>query len=212
MNVRDIIDLMGNLSIGNDNVTNTEQTIFLKYLNLAHFELYRATASLNQRIIINETISNVAGTNEWILSKTPLLILKVFVPTLNKDLQKLSLYDLMDLDPGFVRTGSSEGFYVQGNIIKFYPAQTSVYSANIWHVPEPTSLNINDSSSDIPYPEFYHSILADGALYYLFLDEEGFKNNQKQVETKQRWVKGKSSLASYFYNLSGRPLSTFSSL
>lgn len=212
MNVRDIIDLMGNLSIGNDNVTSTEQTIFLKYLNLAHFELYRAIASINQSIIVNEIVSNAAGINEWVLSKIPLLILKVYVPILQRYLSYLSLYDLMNFDPALTKVGVPEGFYTQRDIIKFYPTQTSLYSANIWYVPEPTSLNINDPSSSIPYPESYHSVLVDGALYYLFLDEEGFKNNQKQVETKQRWSKGKTSLVSYFYNSSGRPLTTFSSL
>lgn len=212
MNVRDIIDLMGNLSIGNDNVTSTEQTIFLKYLNLAHFELYRATASLNQRIIIHETVSNNENENDWLLSKTPFLVLKVYVPILYKALEYISLYDLMNLDPDFTRTGNPYYYYVQGNVIKLQPAQTSVYSANIWYVPEPVPLNINDSASSIPYPEFYHSILADGALYYLFLDEDGFKNTQKQIEAKERWSQEKSSVISYFYNMSGKPISTFSNV
>jgi len=38
--VSEIIDLMGHLSIGRDNVSADEEKIFLKYINLAHFELY----------------------------------------------------------------------------------------------------------------------------------------------------------------------------
>lgn len=212
MNVLDIINLMGNLSIGNDNVTSTEQAIFLKYLNIAHFELYRATANINQSILLSENVSNDPNQNEWTLTRNPLLIYKVYIPSLTRGLQYLSLYEIMEKDPDLTKTGLPYHYFVQDNIVKLQPVQTSVYPAVIWYVPEPISLNINDSASDIPYPAFYQSILADGALYYLFLDEDGFKNTQKQMEAKERWSKGKSSLISYFYNMSGKPISTFSNV
>lgn len=212
MNVLDIINLMGNLSIGNDNVTNNEQTIFLKYFNIAHFELYRATANINQSILVSETITNDPNKNEWALSQNPLLVYKVYVPSLNRYLKYLSLYEIMEKDPDLTKTGAPYHYFVQGKIIKFQPVQTSVYSAVIWYVPEPVPLNINDSASSIPYPELYHSVLVDKALEYLFLDEEGFKNTQKQLEAKKRASKGQSSLISYFYNMSGKPISTFSNV
>lgn len=212
MNVLDIINLMGNLSIGNDNVTNTEQYIFLKYLNIAHFELYRATANINQSILVSETITNNPNQNEWPLSQAPLLVYKVYIPSLTRGLKYLSLYEIMEKDPDLSKTGVPYHYFVQGNIVKLQPVQTSVYSAVIWYIPGPTEFAITSSSSDIPYPEFFQSILADGALYYLFLDEDGFKNTQKQMEAKERWSKGKSSLISYFYNMSGKPISTFSNV
>jgi hypothetical protein len=72
---------MGHLSLGNDNINATERAIFLQYLNLAHFELYQGTASLNQALYdfeeidkaqlasskLSETVSSQMGTQAKML-------------------------------------------------------------------------------------------------------------------------------------------------
>jgi hypothetical protein len=63
---------------------------------------------------------------------------------------------------------------------------------------------------DIPHPVY--PVLADGALYYLFQEEGGFKNTQKELEARKRWETGKSRLLSYLYTSSGQTFSTFSSV
>ena len=40
MTVVQILTLMGSLSFGDKNITETETSLFLNYLNLAHLELY----------------------------------------------------------------------------------------------------------------------------------------------------------------------------
>jgi hypothetical protein len=82
----------------------------------------------------------------------------------------------------------------------------------VWYVPQPSSLSEETEEGDIPYPVAYHPVLADGALYYLFQEEGGFKDAQKDVQARVRWETGKSRLLSYLYNSSGQTFSTFSSV
>jgi hypothetical protein len=68
------------------------------------------------------------------------------------------------------------------------------------------------AEAEIPYPVAYHPVLADGALYYLFQEEGGFKDAQKDIQARVRWETGKSRLLSYLYYSSGQAFSTFSSI
>jgi len=209
MNVLDILNLMGTLSIGNDNITASEQAIFLQYLNLAHFELYQGTANLNQNLLIRENLSNEEGSNEIELSQMPFLVNSVYISSLKQKLTRLSMADVIERDPDLSETGSPEYYFVQNNIVQFYPVQTAIFPIVAWYTPNPSSFTIATLEADIPYPVSYHPVLADGGLYYLFQDAGGFKNIQKENEAKARWERGKSKLLSYLYNSSGQRFSTF---
>ena len=210
MIVASLLTLMGHLSLGNDNISTAERAIFLHYLNLAHFELYQVTATFNQDLIVFETLTNVQGENTVTLARSPYAMQSVYDQTHQKKLTRISLADLLKKDPAFKATGYPLQYFLHSRVIHFYPLQTAVMSVKVGYVPQPVLLT--EQEQEIPYPLAYHPVLVDGALYYLFQEEGGFKNAQKATEAERRWDTGRSRLLSYLYNASGETLSTFSSV
>jgi hypothetical protein len=212
MHVSALLTLMGHLSLGNDNVTPVERAIFLQYLNLAHFELYQITATFNQDLLIFETLANDPGENTVTLKHPPYAIQSLYDQTRQKKLTRISLSDLLEKDPAFKATGYPYQYYLQGQKVAFYPVQTAGMTVKVSYTPQPLPFTEHTPEPDIPYPLAYHPVLVDGALYYLFQEEGGFKNAQKAVAAEQRWNQGQSRLLSYLYNTSGETLSTFMSV
>ena len=212
MQVSGLLTLMGNLSLGNDNITQVERAIFLQYINLANLELYQVTANFNQNLLIKETVANQAGLNYAQLSGTPYLVNSVYDLTHQRQLRQISLTDAIERDPAFVSTGNPCQYFVRQDMIRFVPVQTAVTSIKVWYVPQPITLTEQTPEQDIPYPLAYHPVLVDGALYYLFQEEGGFKNLQKAQAAQGRWELGKERLIAYLYNSSGTSFSTFSSV
>jgi hypothetical protein len=231
MKVSELLTLMGHLSVGNDNVTPTERAIFLQYLNLAHLQLYQETANFNQDLLIIENFpaqpqeagNGQAGDgqrpNSITLSKMPYLVSSVYTLADKKPLRRLSVGEAADLAfdqslPGTsaLGTGTSLAYVVQQNVISFVPDPKSAIPVIVWYVPQPSPLTEATEEAEIPYPVAYHPVLADGALYYLFQEEGGFKDAQKDVQARVRWETGKSRLLSYLYYSSGQTFSTFSSI
>ena len=205
MRIAELLELMGHLSIGNDNITPTEQAIFLQYLNLAHLELYQETANFNQDLLIKEELACEEGATSVKLSRTPYLISAVYRG--NSPLSRLSIGE--DTNRG---VSSVSAYSVRKDTIHFVSSQTSAVPITVWYVPQPSPLTEATDEADIPYPIAYHPVLADGGLYYLFQEEGGFKNTQKELEAKKRWEIGKSRLLSYLYSSSGQTFSTFSNV
>ena len=216
MQVSALLSLMGNLSLGNDNITKEEWTIFLQYLNLAHLELYQVTANFNQDLLTHVTLANPAGSNQVQLPEIPYLVNSVYDLTHQRQLHKVCLSEViakdLEQDPLSNNTGHPTKYFVQKDILQFVPMQTAITAIKIWYIPQPIILAENTPEQDIPYPFAYHPVLVDGALYYLFQEEGGFKNLQKAVDAKERWEVGQTKLLSYLYNASGAVLSTFSSV
>lgn len=212
MQVSDLLGLMANLSVGLDNTTPTERTIFLQYLNLAHFELYQETANFNQDLILQENLANPENTNTVKLSQIPYVMNAVYDVTHKQTLNRISRADLVSLDPALAATGTPEKYFIQKDSLQFYPTQTAVTQVSVWYTPQPSLLTENTDESKIPYPPAYHPVLVDGGLYYLFQQEGGFKNTTKENEAGARWQIGKTRLLSYLYTSSGEFLPTFSNV
>jgi hypothetical protein len=212
MQVSDLITLMGTLSVGSDNVTASERAIFLQYLNLAHFQLYQETSAWNDDILVNQTSKNDGGSTTIILEKTPFSMNSVYDITNQNSLKQRSIRDILEEDPYFEATGFPNSFFIQNNILTLYPTQNKSVEVKIWYTPQPTSLKDDSEETDIPYPVAFHPVLVDGALYYLFQQEGGFKNTVKEGEARDRWNNGKSFLLSYFYSRQPNSLSTFSNV
>jgi hypothetical protein len=212
MQVSDLLGLMANLSVGLDNTTPTERTIFLQYLNLAHFELYQETANFNQDLILQENLANLENTNTVTLSQIPYVMNAVYDVTHKQTLNRISRADLVAQDPALAATGTPEKYFIQKDSLQFYPTQTAVTQVSVWYTPQPSLLTENTDESEIPYPPAYHPVLVDGGLYYLFQQEGGFKNTTKENEALIRWQIGKTRLLSYLYTSSGEFLPTFSSV
>ena len=203
---------MGHLSLGNDNITPEERQIFLHYLNLAHFDLYQVTVPFNQNLFVFETLSNVLGENAVTLANPPYVIQSVYDQTHKKKLTRTSLADLLEKDPGFEAKGHPYQYFLQGSVIHFYPPQTAITLVRVVYTPQPVLFTEETEDREIPYPIAYHPVLVDGALYYVFQEEGGFKNPQKAVEAQKRWEDGRSRLLSSLYNTSGETLTTFMSV
>jgi hypothetical protein len=220
MKVSELLTLMGHLSVGNDNITPTERAIFLQYLNLAHLELYQETANFNEDLLMTETLTTQpAETGEHMatLSKMPYMVSSVYTLTTTQKLPRLSVVDVAENTPDSTSKGAPTAYFVQKDTVRFVPIQTTAIPVIVWYVPQPSALtDATDEQArlegDIPYPAAYHPVLADGALYYLFQEEGGFKNTQKELEAKARWEAGKSRLLSYLYTSSDQTFSTFSSV
>ena len=212
MEVSTLLSLMGNLSLGNDNITAVERSIFLQYLNLAHLELYQVTANFNQDLLIQVTLANQVDSNQVQLPETPYLVSSVYDLSHQRQLRRISLSDAITKDPAFTANGNPTQYFVQRDVFEFIPTQTAITSINVWYVPQPTTLTEQTPEQDIPYPLAYHQVLVDGALYYLFQEEGGFKNLQKAQAAQARWEVGQTRLLAYLYNSSGQLFSTFSSV
>lgn len=212
MQVSGLLSLMGNISLGNDNITKEEKTIFLQYLNLAHLELYQVTANFNQDLLTHTTLANQADSNQVQLPEVPYMVSYVYDLTHKRQLHKVCLSDILEKNPAFSKTGHPTQYFVQKDILQFVPTQTAITSIKIWYVPQPIILTENTPEQDIPYPFAYHPVLIDGALYYLFQEEGGFKNIQKAIDAQKRWEVGQTRLLSYLYNASGQTFTTFSSV
>jgi hypothetical protein len=217
MRVSEILTLMGHLSVGNDNITPTERAIFLKYLNLAHWELYQETANFNQDLLIQENLTTEQGTNAVELSRMPYLVSSVYDQTRKRILTRLSIEDAVEHNSDAPVQGAPCAYFIQKNILTFVPPQTAPVSVSVWYIPQPSPLTEETEGQasleeDIPYPVAYHPVLADGALYYLFQEEGGFKSASRELEARKRWESGKSKLLSYLYSSSGQTFSTFSSI
>ncbi len=212
MEVSTLLNLMGNLSLGNDNITEVERGVFLQYLNLAHLELYQVTANFNQDLLVQVTLANQVESNQVQLPETPYLVNHVYDITHQRKLCRISLSDAITKDPAFTANGNPTQYFVQRDVLEFIPTQMAITSINIWYVPQPIPLTEQTPEEDIPYPFAYHPVLVDGALYYLFCEEGGFKNLQKAQDAQRRWEVGQTRLLAYLYNSSGAVFSTFSSV
>lgn len=205
-----MLNLMGNLSLGNDNITKVEKDIFLQYLNLAHLELYQITANFNQDLPIRVSLEIPANTSSNDLKINPYLINVVWDTTRKNKLKHKSLSVLIENSPDMEVSGAAQYYTIQKTKIIFSPVSVTGFKISLYYVPQPEVLTIE--TDHIPYPLAYHPVLVDGALYYLFQEEGGFKNMQKSQGAQERWEIGKTRLLSYLYNSSGERLSTFSNV
>ncbi len=212
MRVSEILTLMGHLSVGNDNITPTERAIFLAYLNLAHWELYQETANFNQDLLLQENLTSEQGANSVTLSRMPYLVSSAYDETHKRILTRLCVEDAVEHNPDATVQGTPFAWFIQKNILSLVPPQTAPVSVTVWYIPQPSTLTEAMEEEDIPYPVAWHPVLVDGALYYLFQEEGGFKSASKELEARKRWESGKSKLLSYLYSSSGQTFSTFSSI
>ena len=212
MNVKQIISLVSGLSIGLDEPTESDSVIFLKYLNLAYFEILSATILKNPIYPkIRETVQVTDGVLDT-TSSGVYSIRKIYLPDSNTGLKETNIDSILESDPSLSKTSTSPAFYYyDSGLVQVYPKYSG--SIGIFYSPTPEMLNIDSVTTDIFIPELYHCVLIDGASYYLFLSETGFKNEAKMQAALQRWVDGKTRLTAYLSALGGQKyFSTYSAV
>ena len=209
MTVIELLKMMGSLSLGEQNIAASENAIFLQYLNLAHLELYGETANWNTDLYIQERINKPANVSSFNLAHNPFVMGTVSVPSAKKHLKRVSLEEAFQGDPDLTHEGPVTGYALQKNKVLLLPYENKALSLVVWYIPQASPLQETTPEADIPYPVTYHNLLADGALYYVFQEEGGFKNPQKMMDAKQRWVLGKQRLVSYLKGASRGIISTY---
>lgn len=204
MQVIDILNNMALLSAGLDTLTPLTTDIFLKYVNLANLEIFSETANLNSDLLINDQIQTTAGLQDVTLTNNAFFVQTVFVDTNFPALSLISFLEFLNVQQRFINQAAQRDpycFTFRKNILSIYPIfPATQYNLSIWYAPYPSVITLDTAEADIPIPIPFHSVLVDAALYYLFLDEEGFKNTQKSMEAKARKEKTRLSLISYLDN------------
>lgn len=210
MNVSDILNDIGLLGVGLENPTSEDQAVFLKYLNLAHFDLFRKTAALNPKVIVlHQTVNANNGVLDP-LAFYPFLVKKVYVVQQNWLLNPISIDVIQKDDPSISKVETRPQYwYYYNNTLNIYPLYTG--QIGVFYIPDPISLEADTYEINIPYPVAFHPILIDGACYYLFQGEGAFKDALKMQTALARWEQGKTELMSYLTTLAGQSYySTFS--
>lgn len=210
MNVLEIIDLMSNIGGGTDNPPHDEKSIYLKYINLAYLEIFRKTLFINPYIKYPDyKFDCVDGSVQNLIDK-PLSIRVVYTVNGNSKLKGLDVDKVLEQDPGLIEKSTDPyGWFYFNDEINIYPNYTG--RIGIKYSKSPTPFNLYSEGSEILIPEIYHPVLANGACYYMFQDEGGFKDGVKLNEALSKWVKGVSDVCSFLRSLSGNSYySTFS--
>lgn len=215
MLVGEILNLVAQLSIGLDSPTADDQTIFLGYLNLAHFELYKKVASVNTGTPIQRDLLAVTDGLVDPLTQPMFNIRSVYRKDRNIQLCPYSFDLIQQKDPALITTGEPRYWYYINNAVNLWPLFTqTVEEGGIGVVydmqPFPFDLAGNSDLSTY-YPLAYHPLLVDGTCYYTFQSETGFRNESKMNMMQARWELGKVNLYNYLMMSGGKNLySTYS--
>lgn len=214
MDVSEILKLLATLSIGLDNPDDSDIVVWMRYINLCYFELLQATLSESPIVVkLHEKLDCTNG----ILAPTSQ---SIFIPKIvyniatNSILRRSLEEEVINIDPSLTKTGTPEQWYYANGDINIYPIVTSAVSTGggfgLRYISQPNPLKATSISSDILIPTLYQYLLADGASYYIFQSETGFKDQNKMALAQSRWEDGKKKLFSYMKNISGKNiLSTF---
>lgn len=211
MQVIEMLEEMALLSVGPDNLTPKTKTIFFKYLNIANRKIYNKTANINPDTLINERIQTDLDSENVELADNPFFISAVYVDNKYPGLILKTFVDFIDVKKQVNGEGDPTFFTFRKKNVSIYPIRANLqYELEIWYSTQPKKIDETTLEDSIPYPISFHDVLIDEALYYLFLDEEGFKDTRKSIEAKERSEKQKKELISYLYSNTDQTLRTFS--
>lgn len=208
MDVSKILSLLATLSIGLDDPDDGDTLVFMKYINLAYFELLQSVLTESPTVVkLHEQLDCTNG----VLSAASQ---SIFIPKVvydiatNVPMSGTTEEDILKFDPAIIKTGNPQKWYYANGVINTYPLSTSSVDAGggfgIRYIAQPAPLTASSVSSDILIPTSYQQILADGASYYVFQSETGFKDQNKMLAAQAKWENGKKILFSYMKNISGK--------
>lgn len=213
MNVKEIIQIAADLSVGLNKPTTEDQDIYLRYLNLVHFDLYRATAAFNPYIsmMLDVYTADKTGVGFVKLTKIPFSIVGVSYISngIASVLKRKSFEDIIENDFMQTSVGNPVNWYYQNKQLYIYPIKAVELAVR--YIPEASVFTINTLESEMPYPALYHQVLVDGISYYLFQGESGLKSSDDAKLALAKFEQGKRMLYAYLLNLSGGSIgSTYS--
>lgn len=210
MSIAEMLQQIANLSVGLDQATAYDNTVNLRYLNLAHQELYRTTAAVNPDAkITQKTIAVVDGKLQEKIQAFLIKSLYIAMPNNTNILTPVAYDWILSHDPTLTQACTTSLWYRLNQALYTYPKYTG--ELTVVFVDEPEALTLETEEAAIPYPLLYHSVLVDGACYFAFQSESGLKNKQELLLTLARWDEGKKDCLSYLVNQSNyRVISTYS--
>jgi|SRR5690349_5004738 len=215
MDVSEILYLLATQSIGLDDPTDSDIVVFMRFINLVYIELLQEIIVQNPLLpVLNEKLDCTNGILS-VPSKPIFFPRQVYNTTLNKPLIPTIVEKIISVDPNLTQIGIPNQWYYANGSINVYPITTSLLANNggfgFRYIPEPSRLTKNSKSTDILIPSIFQQILADGAAYYVFQSETGFRDDAKMKLAEFKWKKGKLKLFAYMKNISGnKNFSTFS--
>lgn len=210
MDVIDIINLMAVTGVGLEEPTPSDQAVFLKYLNLAHLDLYKVVAVMMKPLLLKKENISTDINGAYAFVEMPFTIEKVVSVINKKELSLTTISSIQNLDILVENKGVPYKFFWSGNGISIYPNPEVATELAIWVVKNANILNLGTRSSEIPYPATFHDVLLNGANYYLFQSESGFKNVEKMRIAEERWEKGKTMMIDYLQRFQVNSPSTYS--
>jgi len=212
MNVEKILKRMALIGVGLDNPTSADQAVFLEYLNLAHFELYRLVAVAQKAFLMTRTNHQTDDQGVFDIIQFPFTIESVIDVDRRLPLDFVSLDDIKKTDALVLDTGTPTQWFLENKKIVLYPNPEVERDIQIWSVPQPVEFELNTTEEDIPYPAAYHDVLMHGASYYVFQGEDGFKNPTKMSLAELKWGEGKTSFLDYLQRFQSPLPTTYTGL
>lgn len=208
MDVADILKLLATLSIGLDDLSDSDTVVFMRYLNFCYFELLQDMLTESPLVrVLNEPLDCSEGDLQS-TSQALFIPKSVYDIARNIPLRGTTFEDVIKRDPGITKTGEAQEWYYSSGIVSVYPKTTSLVSEGkgfgVRYIAQPIPLQATTPSPDILIPALYQQILADGAAYHLFQSETGFKDQFKMQASMARWQTGKQKLFAYMKNISGK--------
>lgn len=196
MNAQDIVQLIANQGLGNDNPSLSDKEVYLRYLDLAHKELYRSAKPLDEdaatQSVDIEIIDGVGALPAGLFHP----VSAIDVTNKRKLTRKTRTWLEDNTTPLLSETGVPSYYYYTKQFI--YPYPKSSITLRLRYIPNATPITLETTEDQIPYPLEYHQVLVDGALHYLFQGEGGFKSGERRAEALARWQKGKNALRNHY--------------
>ena len=217
MDVSEILKLLATLSIGLDDPTDSDIVVFMQFINLCYFEILQETISQSPLVINSHERLNCT---DGVLDPTddPIFIPKlIYDIARNVPLTGTIAEEIEKEDPAIKKTGTPQQWYYKNGVINVYPLATSLVSDGggfgVKYIRTPEPLTQYSTSSEIFIPTLYQQILADGAAYYVFQSETGFKDQTKMKMAMDKWEMGKKKIFTYMKNICGKKYySTYSAV
>lgn len=199
MQVAQMLEILVRFGVRSDLITADEKETYLEYLNLAHQELYRLSASLNEDALSTEVVGTAVANGYTSLLEVPFKVIKVVEKTENIVLVPTT-YSLIKNDyPTYTLDSPYEGtptsYFMRGS--KLYIAPAKETTLDVLYIPPAARLTAQ--TEDLPYPTSFQPILIDGALKYLYQDveESTIKDEARIRNAAINWELGKGKLMTY---------------
>ena len=205
MQASDIINLVIDLSLGQNDVSEEERAKFIGYLRLALIDFYTRTASMNEACVKTFTQDVIDERTDIALTDTtgrptPLLFIKeIITPTFRFD-KRVSWCEMQARK--FLNQHHKPVYCVQDNRVTLYSGGRTPYRIFIAYVPAFTNELKASTDLSIFIPVQWQNLLIYGTLYYIYQDMDGFKSSVKESIAAQEWQAGLSRCVAALFNAS----------